>query len=198
MPGRFSNLHGGFFDSGDWEKRRSLLHHDDFHHRFYHFIASSADALAECLMTRAAPLPPSIQKAVTAWPGISGDIKQLFDRAPAEAGTDAETMLARLALNEIERPGFPEECAAEVRLKAGAVIALHQARNRTVVDQALKDSRVLLAQLDGAVAALSGPRQALGKWEAMAEAQGFLDICSRFDRALSAIPARLRSGFDAA
>jgi len=191
---------GGIFSSGKWEKDRSRLHHDYFHHRFYHFLAASEDVLISFLMTANELLPSPIEKAFRAWPAIAIEIRSLIDSAQVEAIADPVTMLARLALESLAgldgsaRPtmSFPADLADEVRLKANAVIVASMETNRSRIEQALVEPRELLEQLNRMVATLSAPRQPMSKWDAMAEAQRFLDVCRRFDRALSGIPASLR------
>lgn len=206
---------GGIFDSGNWEQDRSRLHHDAFHHRFYHFLASSEEVFAKSLENGNQRLPESVEQAFANWPDISLQMHGLFARAPREAISDPQALLARMALDAVEKTGFPNDVANEIRAKAKEVIAACATRDKNKIRRAMSESKRLLKQLDTLVASMhphpsplprgegAGRRgerdirkEGMSKWEAMSLVQNLLDVCRRFDIALSGIPARLRSDTD--
>ena len=152
--------------------------------------------LVNALMNGSKTLPASVEDAFTNWPGISSQLHRLFARAPREAISDPQALLARMALDAIEENGFPREAADEVRAKANAIIAECAARDEEKIVHVLAEPQRLLEQLDGLVVSMRAPKEPMGKWDAMGQVGGLLDVCQRLDKALSAIPSKLRSDED--
>ena len=141
-------------------------------------------------------LPSSVENAFTNWPDISSQLHRLFARAPREAISDPQALLARMALDAIEEDDFPLEVADEVRIKANAIITECAARDKEKIECALAEPQRLLEQLDSLVVSMRAPKEPMGKWDAMGQVGGLLDVCQRLDKALSAIPSKLRSDED--
>jgi len=99
-------------------------------------------------------LPTSVEQAFTNWPEISSQIHDLFFRAPHEAISEPQALLARMALDAVEEPGYPGEVANEVRARANEVIVACAARDKDKIRRALAEPKRLLKQLDGLVASM--------------------------------------------
>lgn len=179
-------------DDQGWERRRAILHHNDYHHRFYHFLASAEDALVLYLMHPDTRRLPGIEKAIDAWPAFSQHVRQLFAQAPTLAIVDVDSWLETKALSFRDRTADSQQANDATSSTIDAVVSGRAAKRDSRIARALCDSTELLAALDLAVDALSITNQPMNKWEAMEEAQRFLELCRRFDLAFSAIPTALR------
>lgn len=175
-----------------------MLHHDDYHHRFYDFLGAGGERLVKELAaawTGERPEPPkAAASAFSNWPTISRKLHELFERAPKEAVTDTETAWAHMALKAVDDPGYPEEIAAKVRKKANAIIVACAARDRERIGAALAEPKRLLVRLDEFVGPVGARKEPASAYDAEMHVRQFLDDCRKFDRALSAIPSKLREG----
>ena len=192
---------GGFFSVSSWERARARLHHDDYHYRFYHYLARPLGhalerlvyELALAIMDPSFPLPLPAAKAFRNWPGISAALHDLFECAPREALAEPQAVLARMALEQVESDVFPESVRAVVRERAQRVLAECAKRDKERVEQAIAEPRRLVEAIDEFVALLSADDR-IAEPEAEQRVHDFLDNCRRLDRALSDIPRRLRDG----
>ncbi len=209
---------GGFFDQGDWEVIRSRLHHNDFHYRFYHYLSQSGGGSEEklqqeimvALMKGPTGLPESAAKAFKNWLAISESLHDLFERAPREAITDPDVVLARMALEQIDKAGFLASVMAVVRERAEHVLKECEIRNRELVEKAIEEPKRLVSAMDkfidlfdtrGGTPHSKGERKnretenhPLAADDAERSVRVFLDNCRWLDRALSDIPRRLQQG----
>lgn len=208
-------LRGGVFDCGRWERQRATLHHDDYHYRFYHYLSKSDDEgkesfvreIASVLTGVTVKLPDSAEKAFKHWPGISNSLRDLFDRAPRDAIAEPEAALARMAIEEVGKGGFPDSAAAAVRERAESVLAECAERGKGLVEKAIEEPWRLVKVIDEFIALFSArtdyphpgplPRGEGGKIsedEAERRVRDFFHNVRQLDRALSDIPRQLRSG----
>jgi len=193
---------GGVFDPGSWETERAILHHDDYHYRFYHYLSKSggeAEAafvreIAAALAGSTRSIPEAAKKAFKHWPGISKSLRDLFDRAPREAITDPEAVLASMVLAEIGKRDYPASAAAVVRERAERVLAECAERGKGLVEKVIEEPKRLVAETDDFVALFGRADHRFAVDEAERRVRQFLDDCRRLDRALSDIPRRLREG----
>lgn len=197
--------HGGFFDEGEWDKRRATLHHNDFHHRFYQYLGASGSSAEDIsvkgitakLSGEATGMPEAAAKAFRHWPKISSNLHDLFNRAPTEATSDDMVALARLALGAVEENHYPAELAQMVRDEAYAVLARSAEANHERIAGAIAEPMRLLESIDGFIRCAQRPGNALQVAEAEAQTRQFLQWCRQLDLALSSIPVRLREGASA-
>ena len=207
-----------------WEAERSRLHHDDYHYRFYHYLGRSGGETEETFVKDIAivlagtsgSLPEAAGKAFKHWPRISNSLRDLLKRAPREAPTDPNAVLARMATAEIGKGRYPALVAAIVHERAERVLQESAARFGQPVEMAIEEPRRLVEKMDEFVALFDtgvghphlGPlpegegmnNKALGPREgertpadeAERRVREFLENCRRLDRALSDIPRRLR------
>lgn len=138
--------------------------------------------------------PKAAASAFSNWPTISKKLHELFERAPKEAITDPEAALAHMALKEVDDPYYPEEVAAKVRERANASITSCAERDKERIEAALTEPKRLLARLDEFIASVSEHKNPTSMQDAVMHVHRFLDDCHAFDRALSAIPAKLQAG----
>lgn len=198
---------GGVFDADlgtedAWGKQRAVLHHDDFHHKFYHYLGASGSGaedvsvkgVSAMLSGEAMDMPEAATKAFNHWPKISINLHDLFNRAPAEAIADDTAALARLALNAVAKNNYPTDLAQKVRGEAQSILARSAEANRERIASALAEPMRLLESIDGFIMRVQQPGNALPRTEAEAQVRKFLEWCRQLDRALSAIPVRLREG----
>lgn len=204
---RYLKLPGGVFDVGlekadAWESQRSILHHDDFHHRFYQYLGASGSSagdvsvkgISAMLSGEAMEMPEPATKAFNHWPKISRNLHDLFSRAPAEAIADDTAALARLALSAVEENNYPADLAQKVRDEANVILARSAEASRERIAAAIAEPIRLLESIDGFILRVQQPRNALPRTEAEAQVREFLEWCRQLDRALSAIPVCLREG----
>lgn len=200
-------MRGGAFDIGlanedCWEKRRSTLHHDDFHHKFYHYLGASGsnaedntvNGISSVLSGKSHDLPQAVAKAFNHWPKISNSLHDLFRGAPAEAIADEKTVLARLALRAVEGNNYPADLAQKVRDEAHIILTRSTEANRERIEAAIAEPMRLLKSIDDFIMLVMRPGNALPRTEAEAQVRKFLEWCRQLDRALSAIPVCLREG----
>lgn len=139
-------------------------------------------------------LPEAATKASNHWPKISDSLHDLFKRAPAEAIADVTAALASLALGAVEENNYPAELAQKVRDAAHMTLARSAEANRERIAAAIAEPMRLLVSLDDFIRRVQRPGNALPRTDAEAQVRQFLEWCRQFDRALSAIPVRLREG----
>lgn len=198
-------MHGGIFDGdlekdSQWENQRSILHHDDFHHRFYQYFGASGSGaedvsvkgVSTMLSGHATVLPEAATKAFNHWPKISINLHDLFNRAPVEAIADDTAALARLALSAIEKNHYPTDLAQIVRDKALVILEQSAEVNSERIAAVIDEPMRLLESIDGFIIRVQQPGNALPRTEAEMQVRKFLEWCRQFDRALSDIPVRLR------
>lgn len=146
------------------------------------------------LSGEAMDMPVAATKAFNHWPKISNNLHDLFNRAPAEAIADDTAALARLALGAVEVNNYPADLAQIVRDEAQEVLAHSAEANRERIETVIAESVRLLKSIDGFIARVQQPGNALPRMEAEAQVRKFLEWCRQLDRELSAIPVRLREG----
>lgn len=189
-------------DLGRWEENRSRLHHDDFHHRFYqYFGGAGSDAediavkgISRVLSGESTELPLGSAKAFNHWPEISNNLHDLLSRAPAEVVADDTAVLAMLALRAVEENSYPTDLAKKVRDEANTILARSAEVNRERITAAIAEPMRLLKSIDDFIMLVQRRGNSLPCTEAEAQVREFLDECQQLDRALSAIPIRLREG----
>jgi acyl-CoA reductase-like NAD-dependent aldehyde dehydrogenase len=194
-------LLGGLFNDGYWESERSRLHHNDYHYRFYHYLSPPsggaqerfAREMAAALEEVSAEVPASVAKAIKNWPALSARLRDLFDRALREALMEPEAILARMALEEVERANYTQAVTEQVRRQARDVLESCAKRNAAVVQAAIAEPRRLVDALDEFVRLFKpdNRRRAFPSEKARQKVEGFLENCRQLDRALSDIPRRL-------
>lgn len=200
-------LLGGIFDvdlekDECWEKQRAALHHDDFHHKFYHYLGASGSrtedvsvkGISAKLSGEAKHMPEAATKAFNHWPKISNNLHDLFKRAPAEAIADDTAALARVALDAMEKTNYPADLAQKVRDEAHVILARSAEVNRERIAVAIAEPMRLLEFIDGFIMRVQQQGNALPRTEAETQVRKFLEWCRQLDRELSAIPVRLREG----
>lgn len=200
-------MHGGIFDGAlekneCWEKQRAVLHHNDFHHKFYHYLGASGSSaedvsvkgISRVLSGESVDLPEAATKAFNHWPKISNNLHDLFRRAPAEAIADDTAALARLALSAVEKNNYPADLAQTVRDEAQEILARSSKANCERIAAAIAEPMRLLESVDSFIMRVQQPGNELARTEAEAQVRKFLEWCRQLDRELSAIPVRLREG----
>ncbi len=138
--------------------------------------------------------PEPVAKAFNHWPAISNDLRDLFNRGPVEAVVDTSAALARLAFSTVEENDYPIDLAQKIRDEAQAILARNAEANRERVAAAIAEPMRLLKSIDDFIVLVQQPGNALSRADAEAQARKFLEWCGQLDRALSAIPVRLREG----
>lgn len=185
-----------------WEQERLRLHHDVFHHHFYHFLGappgSESDsanmaALTERQLDHRRSLPSGLQTAVSNWPAIDAAHVALFQRAPAEAITTPEARLAKAALATAEKSDWPDDVRATVYSRAGAILEQERADAQSKIKAALVKPSALLNMLDKFIFALASPKPEISPYEARQLASEFLANCRELDRELSNLGRFLKS-----
>lgn len=176
-----------------------MLHHNDYHYRFYHYLGNPDDSfvhdITAVLAGTASTLPEAAGKAFRNWPTISKSLRDLFKRGPREAITAPEAILARMALTEAGKGGYPESVADLVRKRAEEMLAGCEAHSGRPVVAVLAESRRLVNEMDAFVAlfdAKEGEGVGISADDAEQQVRGFLEHCRKLNRELSAIPSRLR------
>lgn len=195
-------LPGGIFSSGKWENDRSLLHHNEFHHRFYHYLGASGSNVEDgsvngisCVLSgESTELPEAAAKAFNHWSKISINLHELFNRAPVEAMADVTVALARLAIQAVAENNYPADLAQKVREQAHTILARSAEANRERIASSISEPMRLLESIDGFIMRVQRRGQALSRMEAEAQVRKFLEWCRQLDRALGAIPVLLRDG----
>lgn len=137
-------------------------------------------------------LPEAAAKAFNHWPKISDRLHDLFKRAPAEAIADVTAALASLALDAVEENNYPVDLAQKVRDAARMTLARSAGANRERIAAAIAEPMRLLVSLDDFIRRVQRPGNALPRAEAETQVRQFLEWRRQIDRALSAIPVRLR------
>lgn len=182
------------FDSPSfWENDRSKLHHNDFHHGFYHYLGAGetqnqkSTMMADVLSGRTAALTVGVARAIEHWPGISAMFHDLFNRAGSEAITDPTAALAQMAMKQMDSGSYPPDIVAEVKSRAQEVIITCSVRDQALIASAIEEPKRLLVQIDEFVSLFAERHQPIPIAEAELKAQTFMDNCRKFDLSVTAI-----------
>lgn len=139
-------------------------------------------------------LPATAKKAFRNWLGISESLRDLFDRAPCEAIVDPESVLARMAIEEIGKCGYPDSITAVVRERAEEVLVQSAKRSGWLVEKAIEEPKRLTKAMDDFVALFNSTHNRFSVNESELRVREFLENCRRLDRVLSDIPRKILKG----
>lgn len=179
-----------------------MLHHNDFHHRFYHYLGASGSNVEDnsvkgisCVLSgESTDLPGAVAKSFNHWPKISKNLHDLCNRAQTEAMADVKAVLARLALQAVAENNYPADLAQKIRDQAYTILVRSAEANRERIAAAIAEPMRLLESIDGFIMRVQRQENTLPYSEAEAQVRKFLEWCRQLDHALSAIPVRLREG----
>lgn len=195
-------LPGGVFDDANWDRELSILHHNDFHYRFYHYLSSKSryeveevfmKEIAEMLAGTSKSLPKAAEKAFRHWYGISIHLRILFDRAPYDAISNPDVVLAKMAIGEIGTSSNLDSVTVVVSKRAEELLARSAVRNRELVEKVIAEPKRLVKAMDDFVALFDSTNNRFSVDESKLRIREFLENCRRLDHVLSDIPRRLRN-----
>jgi len=185
-----------------WDKERTRLNHDVFHHNFFHHFGAGAQSFNRCkliafLENRESDMGPEIHKVLNGWNNISQQFENLFDRANQDLITDVDGWFAQQALLEIEKKYFSEKVRDAAVKAANEILSKQSILNSEHIDKVLCKPRSSLASIDEFVdnilkIACSSSRQPMSVNDAQLVVDQFLNDCQEFTCAVSAIPSKLK------